>query len=38
VLIVDMDNTLFDLVAAQVASCHAVAEYLDRDGGDALFD
>jgi putative hydrolase of the HAD superfamily len=37
-LIFDMDNTLFDLVAAQVASCHAVAGFLDRDDGDALFD
>jgi len=37
-LIFDMDNTLFDLVAAQEASCHAVAGYLDRDDGNALFD
>jgi putative hydrolase of the HAD superfamily len=37
-LIFDMDNTLFDLVAAQSASCHAVAGCLDRDDGDALFE
>jgi putative hydrolase of the HAD superfamily len=37
-LIFDMDNTLFDLVAAQVASCHAVTESLNRDDGDALFE
>jgi putative hydrolase of the HAD superfamily len=34
----DMDNTLFDLVHAQIISCHAVAEYLGNDDGDALFD
>ena len=34
----DMDNTLFDLVGAQISSCHAVAEYLKTDDGDALFD
>ena len=34
----DMDNTLFDLVHAQIISCHVVAEYLGNDDGDALFD
>jgi len=33
-----MDNTLFDLVGAQIASCHAVAKFLGYDDGDALFD
>lgn len=33
----DMDNTLFDLVAAQVASCHEVARFFGRDDGDDLF-
>jgi putative hydrolase of the HAD superfamily len=32
-----MDNTLFDLVGAQIASCDAVAEFLGRTDGDALF-
>jgi len=36
-LLFDMDNTLFDLVAAQVASCHEVARSLGRDDGDDLF-
>jgi putative hydrolase of the HAD superfamily len=36
-LLFDMDNTLFDLVGAQIASCHAVAEFLGRTDGDALF-
>ncbi len=34
----DMDNTLFDLVGAQISSCHAVAKYLGKDDGNALFD
>jgi putative hydrolase of the HAD superfamily len=32
-----MDNTLFDLVAAQVASCHEVARFLGQEDGDELF-
>ena len=36
-LLFDMDNTLFDLVEAQVASCHKVARFLGRDDGDDLF-
>lgn len=34
----DMDNTLFDLVGAQISACHAVANYLGNDDGDALFE
>lgn len=37
-LLFDMDNTLFDLVGAQIAACHAVADYLGRPDGSALFD
>jgi len=37
-LLFDMDNTLFDLVDAQIASCHAVAEFLGTGDGDALFE
>lgn len=36
-LLFDMDNTLFDLVGAQVASCHAVARFLGQDDGGDLF-
>jgi putative hydrolase of the HAD superfamily len=36
-LLFDMDNTLFDLVAAQVAACHAVASHLGKDDGEDLF-
>lgn len=36
-LLFDMDNTLFDLVEAQVASCHAVVRFLGYDDGDELF-
>ena len=36
-LLFDMDNTLFDLVAAQIASCHEVTRSLGRDDGDDLF-
>jgi len=36
-LMFDMDNTLFDLVGAQVAACQAVAEHLGRDDGKELF-
>jgi len=31
VLLFDMDNTLFDLVGAQIASCHKVAQHLGQD-------
>jgi putative hydrolase of the HAD superfamily len=36
-LLFDMDNTLFDLVGAQIASCHKVVQYFGRDDGDELF-
>jgi putative hydrolase of the HAD superfamily len=36
-LLFDMDNTLFDLVGAQIASCHKVVQHLGRDDGDDLF-
>jgi putative hydrolase of the HAD superfamily len=36
-LLFDMDNTLFDLVEAQVASCHAVVRFLGQDDGNELF-
>ena len=36
-LLFDMDNTLFDLVGAQIASCHKVVQYLGQDDGDDLF-
>lgn len=36
-LLFDMDNTLFDLVQAQVDSCHAVVRFLGHDDGDELF-
>lgn len=32
-----MDNTLFDLVGAQIASCHTVTKFLGYDDGDELF-
>ena len=37
VLLFDMDNTLFDLVGAQIASCHKVAAHMGRADGDELF-
>ncbi|MDP3564127.1 MAG: HAD family hydrolase [Methanoregula sp.] len=37
-LLFDMDNTLFDLVGAQIASCHAVTRFLGNPDGDALFE
>ena len=37
-LLFDMDNTLFDLVGAQLASCHVVSRFLGMDEGDLLFD
>jgi len=36
-LLFDMDNTLFDLVGAQIAACQAVAEHLGQDDGKELF-
>jgi putative hydrolase of the HAD superfamily len=36
-LLFDMDNTLFDLVGAQIAACQAVADHLGRDDGKDLF-
>jgi putative hydrolase of the HAD superfamily len=33
-----MDNTLFDLVGAQIAACHAVAGYLGQADGKSLFE
>jgi putative hydrolase of the HAD superfamily len=37
-ILFDMDNTLFDLVGAQIASCHAVEEYLGQTKGKSLFE
>ncbi len=37
-LLFDMDNTLFDLVGAQIDSCHAVTKFLGTGDGDALFE
>jgi putative hydrolase of the HAD superfamily len=37
-LLFDMDNTLFDLVGAQIASCHAVTTFLGNDDGISLFE
>jgi putative hydrolase of the HAD superfamily len=37
-LLFDMDNTLFDLVSAQISACHGVAKYLGNDDGNALFE
>ena len=37
-LLFDMDNTLFDLVGAQRASCHAVTDFLGNDDGERLFE
>jgi len=36
-LLFDMDNTLFDLEGAQIASCHDVARFLGQDDGDMLY-
>jgi putative hydrolase of the HAD superfamily len=36
-LLFDMDNTLFDLVGAQIAACEAVVQQLGRDDGEELF-
>jgi putative hydrolase of the HAD superfamily len=37
-ILFDMDNTLFDLVGAQIAACHAVAEHLGMGEGTSLFE
>jgi putative hydrolase of the HAD superfamily len=36
-LLFDMDNTLFDLVGAQIAACKAVVQHLGQDDGEELF-
>lgn len=36
-LLFDMDNTLFDLVQAQIDACQAVVQHLGRDKGEDLF-
>ena len=36
-LLFDMDNTLFDLVEAQVAACDCVVRHLGQNDGDELF-
>jgi putative hydrolase of the HAD superfamily len=36
-ILFDMDNTLFDLVGAQIAACHAVTASLGRNDGESLF-
>ena len=36
-IIFDMDNTLFDFVAAKKHACREVAKFLGRDDGEALF-
>ena len=36
-LLLDMDNTLFDLVGAQIAACDCVVRHLGHDDGDELF-
>ena len=36
-LLFDMDNTLFDLVGAQIAACHAVVQQFGHDDGEELF-
>lgn len=37
-LLFDMDNTLFDLVGAQISSCHAITKFLGNDDGEKLFE
>lgn len=37
VLLFDMDNTLFDLVGAQIASCNEVVRFLGQEDGEELF-
>jgi putative hydrolase of the HAD superfamily len=36
-ILFDMDNTLFDLVGAQIASCHTIASSFGRDDGKDLY-
>ena len=36
-LLFDMDNTLFDLVGAQIASCNEIVRFLGYDNGEELF-
>jgi putative hydrolase of the HAD superfamily len=36
-LLFDMDNTLFDLVGAQIASCNEIVRFLGYDDGGELF-
>ncbi len=36
-LLFDMDNTLFDLVGAQIAACQAVVQQFGHDDGEELF-
>jgi putative hydrolase of the HAD superfamily len=36
-LLFDMDNTLFDLVGAQIAACQSVARHLNQNDGEDLF-
>jgi len=36
-LLFDMDNTLFDLVGAQIASCNEIVRFLGHDDGEELF-
>jgi len=36
-ILFDMDNTLFDLVGAQIASCHEIVRFLGYDDGEELF-
>jgi putative hydrolase of the HAD superfamily len=37
-VIFDMDNTLFDLIGANMAACDTATEFLGRDDGQDLFD
>jgi putative hydrolase of the HAD superfamily len=37
-ILFDMDNTLFDLEGAQIASCHDVARHLGLDDGETLYN
>lgn len=36
-LLFDMDNTLFDLVGAQIAACQTVVQQFGHDDGEELF-
>ncbi len=36
-LLFDMDNTLFDLVGAQIASCHEIVQFLGHSDAEELF-